>query len=49
MTISIKWLKAKCPICEQEYEHTEDYKPKTCGDWDCIHKYLHPELNRIRR
>jgi len=37
-----KWLKAKCPICKQEFEYPEGgYKPSTCSNFDCIHKYLH--------
>ena len=48
MTANIKWLKTRCPICGREYEHPEDYKPKTCGDYDCIRKQLHPKLNMVR-
>jgi len=40
------WLKARCPICRKEYEYTPDYKPSTCGDFDCLHKFLHPELRK---
>ena len=50
MTTAIKWLKARCPICKLEYKYPEGgYQPKTCGSFDCIYKYLHPELNKERR
>ncbi len=39
-----KWYKTICPVCGEEFEYIEDYKPKTCNKYDCIHKYLHPEL-----
>lgn len=38
------WLKARCPICGREYKHLEEYKPKTCGAFDCLFAFLHPEL-----
>ena len=45
--VTTKWVKAKCPICGQTYEYPENgYKPKTCGRYDCVHKYLHLELNK---
>lgn len=37
----IKWLKARCPVCGQEYEYTEAYKPKTCANFTCVQKYHH--------
>ena len=30
------WVKSKCPICGKEYEHLIDYKPKTCGRFECL-------------
>jgi len=32
------WLKTNCPICGKEYEYLSDYKPKTCGKFECIQK-----------
>ena len=46
--ITEKPLKTRCPICGMEYEYFKEYKPKTCGSWACVHKYLHPELNKER-
>lgn len=34
----LTWLKADCPICRREYEHTPDYVPRTCGSFDCLKK-----------
>ena len=42
------WQKARCPHCGQEYDYVIAYKPKTCGDFDCLQKELHPELQRNR-
>lgn len=34
------WIKAICPICGKEYEYLlEDYKPKTCGKFNCLQKF----------
>ena len=44
----LEWLKARCPICGQEYRHLKEYKPATCGKFACLHKYLHPELSKGR-
>ncbi len=50
MNDNIKWLKAKCPICGQQFEYPESiYRPKTCNNPDCVQKQLRPELDRIRR
>lgn len=43
---NLKWQKARCPICGRTYQYLPEYKPHTCSNWDCIHKYLHPELHR---
>jgi hypothetical protein len=41
----IEWAKARCPICGREYEYPANgYKPPTCSQYECVHKYLHPEL-----
>ncbi len=40
----VEWLKARCPICGREYPYVEAYKPKVCGSYDCVKKFLHPEL-----
>jgi len=35
---TLQWLKATCPICGKEYEHLSNYKPKTCGKFECLQK-----------
>jgi hypothetical protein len=46
-TTTVKWIKAKCPICGKSYDYpAKGYKPKTCGKFECVHKHLHPELTR---
>jgi len=43
----VKWIKARCLECGREFEYPEcSYKPKTCGEFECAHKHLHPELVR---
>lgn len=43
---NIKWVKARC-ACGKEYEYPEGrYKPHTCGNFECVHKHLHPEIKR---
>jgi len=32
-----EWLKAFCPFCGKEYEYLPDYKPKTCGMFECLY------------
>ena len=40
----VNWLKARC-ACGREYEYPENgYEPKTCGNFECVQRYLHPEL-----
>lgn len=34
------WLRAKCPICGKEYEHSPGAKPRTCGDVACIRELV---------
>lgn len=46
--LEVVWLKANCPMCGRTYEYPEEssgYKPKTCGNFECVQKYLHPELH----
>jgi len=44
----IEWDTAQCPICLESYDYPKGgYKPKTCGKFDCIHKYMHPQLYRL--
>ena len=31
-----KWLKGQCPICGEEYQYLPDYKPMTCGKFECL-------------
>lgn len=42
----VEWEYAKCLVCGQDYPYPkgDGYKPKTCGRFDCLHKYLHPQL-----
>lgn len=40
-----QWLKARCLICGKEYEYLSDFKPSTCGKYDCLQKM---ELRRDR-
>ncbi|MCK4823824.1 hypothetical protein KA005_49175 [bacterium] len=32
----LEWLGAICPICGDEYQYLPDYKPKTCGKFECL-------------
>lgn len=42
--VATKWLKVRCP-CGREYEYPEGgYQPKTCGQFECVQKYLHPDI-----
>ena len=46
----VKWLKVRCVKCGIEYEYPKGgYKPSTCGNFECLHKHLHPEINKGRR
>lgn len=36
MPNKLEWLTETCPICGKEYQYREDYKPKTCGKFDCL-------------
>lgn len=31
-----QWLRTTCPICGKEYEYLPNYKPSTCGKFDCL-------------
>jgi len=42
----IVWAKANCEICGREYLYPEGDKLHTCGSFDCVQKYLHPEIKR---
>jgi hypothetical protein len=43
------WQQARCPICGQVYSYAAiPYKPHTCGRFECVQQYLHPELKRNR-
>lgn len=44
---AIIWVEARCPICGLPYPYIQGgYKPATCNNFDCVQKYLHPELRR---
>ena len=34
---------AECTVCGSEFEYSGDYKPKTCGKYYCLDKFLFPE------
>ena len=36
-------MKHKCCVCERDFEWPDeaDLIPVTCGDWTCIHKFVH--------
>lgn len=39
---TIRWVKAKCPMCGADYHYIEGgYKPLTCNKFDCLYKYIH--------
>ena len=37
----LKWLEARCPICGRRYRYLPNYKPSTCSNYDCVHKWIH--------
>ena len=42
----IEWEHARCS-CGLDYSYVKGgYKPKTCPSFECVHKYLHPEIYR---
>lgn len=41
-----EWLEATCPECGRKYKYTQEYKPSTCSDFQCVRQHLHPELKR---
>jgi len=36
MTSKSEWTRSECPICGRGYPHKIDYKPVTCGHFDCL-------------
>lgn len=34
----------RCPICQTVFPFYEDYEPSTCHRFDCLYRFLHPEL-----
>ncbi len=48
--ITYKELKSRCPMCGREFKYPKGgYEPLTCSNFDCVQKFLHPEINRARR
>lgn len=42
MPPKVVWLKARCPVCGSIFEYIEGgYKPKTCKEITCLHRFLH--------
>jgi len=40
--LELEWEEARCPICRMLYSYAKrGYKPPTCNNFDCLHKYLH--------
>ena len=38
----LEWEEAKCPACGIKYLYIKGgYKPSTCNNFDCLHKYIH--------
>jgi len=36
-----EWEYETCPICGRDYPYAKgEYKPKTCGKFDCLQKYF---------
>ncbi len=35
----MEWQHSRCPMCGNDFIHTKVYTPKTCGQYECIHKY----------
>ena len=40
----LEWKRARCPYCRTEYNYVIACMPKTCGNFNCVYKSLHPEL-----
>ena len=37
-----QWEEARCPVCGMLYSYVKgEYKPSTCSNFDCLHKYIH--------
>jgi len=49
--LELKWIETTCPVCHRKYKYLEGgYKPSTCGEWECLHKWLHdPKYNKESR
>jgi len=43
---SIEWIEETCPYCGQKYRYIRNslYQPKTCSDYQCVRRSLHPDL-----
>lgn len=39
-TAQSKWTRSKCPICKRGYPHKVDYKPVTCGKFECLQEAM---------
>ena len=39
-------IEDKCPYCGRIYFYVRDslYRPRTCNDWKCLRKDLHPNI-----
>lgn len=42
------WKQKVCPICGLTFIHHIAYEPNTCSNFDCVHSFLHPKLNKSR-
>jgi hypothetical protein len=43
---SIEWIEETCPYCGRKYRYIRNslYQPKTCSDYQCVRRSLHPDL-----
>lgn len=44
MPKQLDWLKAICPICNEQYVYVEAFKPVTCGKRQCVESELGQKL-----
>jgi len=43
--MSFEWETATCPFCNEEYQYPkDDYKPTTCGKFNCLQRYFYPHI-----
>ena len=40
----LDWMTAICPICGKKYPQLPDYKPSTCGVFECVYSIANKRL-----